>query len=245
MAARGWLDAGDLARGAGGARRRPAGARPAFGAPHFVAGLVSGGARRACSPGCSDALAERPPLIAACVDDRRRPAARRRSAGRGDRGRARAGKGVTAASAVVVDNATGDVLAYVGLARRLRRRATGARTTARAPQRQPGSTLKPFLYELAMEKLGFDPATLLPDVELHVPVEGGRRLRAARLRRPLSRPGAAPRGARQLAQRARPCGPSSRSASTRCSSACASSASRRSTRTRPTTARASPSATVR
>ena len=34
-------------------------------------------------------------------------------------------------------------------------------------KRQPGSALKPFVYELALEKLGFTAATVLPDVDQH------------------------------------------------------------------------------
>ena len=81
-------------------------------------------------------------------------------------------KGVTAASAVVIENASGDVLAYVGSPDVFDAENGGQNDGARA-ERQPGSTLKPFLYELAMEKLGFDPSTRLPDVELHLPVDGG------------------------------------------------------------------------
>src|SRR6185437_5753096 len=81
------------------------------------------------------------------------------------------GKGLSAASAVVVDNATGDVLAYVGSPDF--DDPNGGQNDGVRAQRQPGSTLKPVLYELAMEKLGFDPATTLPDVELHLAVEGG------------------------------------------------------------------------
>jgi penicillin-binding protein 1C len=39
--------------------------------------------------------------------------------------------------------------------------------------RQPGSTLKPFVYELAFERLGMTPATLLPDIELSFPTASG------------------------------------------------------------------------
>src|SRR5262249_30237629 len=39
--------------------------------------------------------------------------------------------------------------------------------------RQPGSALKPFVYELAMERLGFTAATVLPDVELFFPTRDG------------------------------------------------------------------------
>ncbi len=64
------------------------------------------------------------------------------------------------AAAVVVDNASGDVLAYVG----------SVDLNSRSPQvdgaralRQAGSTLKPFLYGLALEKRYLTAASLLDD----------------------------------------------------------------------------------
>jgi len=78
---------------------------------------------------------------------------------------------VSAASVVVIDNASGDVLAYVG-SPDFEAPGWGQNDGVRA-LRQPGSTLKPFVYGLAIERLGFTPATLLPDVELHLDVASG------------------------------------------------------------------------
>jgi penicillin-binding protein 1C len=63
-------------------------------------------------------------------------------------------------AAVVVDNASGDVLAYVGSAGPASRAAQvdGARAL-----RQAGSTLKPFLYSLAIEHRWLTAASLLDD----------------------------------------------------------------------------------
>jgi penicillin-binding protein 1C len=83
-----------------------------------------------------------------------------------------ASRDVTAASVVVLDNVRGDILAYVGSPRFDDARNGGQNDGVRA-LRQPGSTLKPFVYGLAMERLGMTPATLLPDVELELRVEGG------------------------------------------------------------------------
>jgi len=63
-------------------------------------------------------------------------------------------------AALVVDNATGAVLAYVGSA--------GPRSSARhvdgvRARRQAGSTLKPFLYDLALERRYLTAASLLDD----------------------------------------------------------------------------------
>ncbi|MBW3670386.1 MAG: penicillin-binding protein 1C [Acidobacteria bacterium] len=63
---------------------------------------------------------------------------------------------------VVLDNATGDWLAWVGSRDYFDDRYGGAIDAVRAP-RQPGSALKPFTYALAFDS-GFDPSTVLPDV---------------------------------------------------------------------------------
>lgn len=74
---------------------------------------------------------------------------------------------VTAASVVVLDNDTGDILAYVGSPDFFDDQHGGQNDGILA-MRQPGSTLKPFVYELALERLGMTPATVLPDIELHL-----------------------------------------------------------------------------
>ncbi|MGH7436109.1 MAG: penicillin-binding transpeptidase domain-containing protein, partial [Polyangiaceae bacterium] len=79
---------------------------------------------------------------------------------------------VTAAAVVVIDNPTGDLLAYVGSPDFGDDRHGGQNDGVRA-RRQPGSALKPFVYGLALERLGWTAATVLPDVELHLAVEGG------------------------------------------------------------------------
>lgn len=71
---------------------------------------------------------------------------------------------------LIVDNMTGDVLAYVGSA--------GAESSARYvdgihAKRQAGSTLKPFLYTLALEKQILTAASLLNDAPLDVPTKRG------------------------------------------------------------------------
>lgn len=71
-------------------------------------------------------------------------------------------KGATTAAVVVVDNATGDVLAEVGSASYGDAKIAGAVDLVRA-KRQPGSTLKPFVYARAFEK-GVSPMEMLADV---------------------------------------------------------------------------------
>jgi penicillin-binding protein 1C len=74
---------------------------------------------------------------------------------------------------IVLDNASGQVLAYVG----------SSLTTSDAPEvdgvrapRLPGSTLKPFLYALAIEQRVLTAASLLDDSPLSVETAGGQYL---------------------------------------------------------------------
>ncbi|HEX7451071.1 MAG TPA: penicillin-binding protein 1C [Polyangiaceae bacterium] len=80
--------------------------------------------------------------------------------------------GASAVSVVVVDNASGEVLAYVGSPDFFAARALGQNDGARA-LRQPGSALKPFVYAAAMARLGMTAATRLPDLELGLPTSEG------------------------------------------------------------------------
>jgi penicillin-binding protein 1C len=74
---------------------------------------------------------------------------------------------------IVLDNQTGEILAYVG----------SSQTTSDAPEvdavrapRLAGSTLKPFLYALAIERQTLTAASLLDDSPLSVETSGGQYL---------------------------------------------------------------------
>jgi penicillin-binding protein 1C len=71
---------------------------------------------------------------------------------------------VTAAAVVVLDNASGEVLAWVGSPDALDASRLGANDGV-LQRRSPGSALKPFLYSLGIERAGLEPSTLLYDVE--------------------------------------------------------------------------------
>jgi penicillin-binding protein 1C len=71
---------------------------------------------------------------------------------------------------LVVENATGDVLAYVSTTADPVRSRFVDGVTAR---RQAGSTLKPFLYALAFDRRILTPASLLDDSPLDVTVDSG------------------------------------------------------------------------
>jgi len=74
------------------------------------------------------------------------------------------------AAAVVIDNATGDVIALVG-SENYFEPGTGQVNGAWA-QRSAGSALKPFTYLLALER-GATPATMVADVRASFPAAGG------------------------------------------------------------------------
>lgn len=79
---------------------------------------------------------------------------------------------LTNASAVVLDNRTGAIRAYVGSADFWDARHGGQNDGVRM-LRQPGSALKPFTYVHALKSRRYTPASVLADVELNVPEAGG------------------------------------------------------------------------
>jgi penicillin-binding protein 1C len=80
------------------------------------------------------------------------------------------GRNVRDGAVLVVDNASGDVLAYVGSAGTQSRAAQVDGVRAR---RQAGSTLKPFLYGLAIERRYLTAASLLDDSPLSLDTASG------------------------------------------------------------------------
>ncbi len=142
--------------------------RPAFGAPHFVAALVQGslseyqlGLDRAWIKGTSRIRTTIDPDLQRATET---ALSTTMAALRANH--------VTAAAAILIDNATGDVLAYVGSPDFYDQQHQGQVDGVRA-RRQPGSTLKPFVYAAAFEELGYTAATVLPDLELHIRTEVG------------------------------------------------------------------------
>ncbi|MCA9522375.1 MAG: penicillin-binding protein 1C [Myxococcales bacterium] len=83
--------------------------------------------------------------------------------------------GVSNASVVVLDNKTGDVLAWVGSRRFFDKKHHGQVDGVTA-LRQPGSTLKPFAYGLALSK-GYTAASLVADIETLYRLADGRTFR--------------------------------------------------------------------
>lgn len=76
-------------------------------------------------------------------------------------------EGVSDMAAVVLDNATGEPIAYVGNASPLRSRPGVQVDIARSP-RSTGSILKPFLYAAALSDGTILPRQLLPDIPVNL-----------------------------------------------------------------------------
>ncbi|WP_373988149.1 penicillin-binding protein 1C [Duganella sp. BuS-21] len=76
------------------------------------------------------------------------------------------GRNVNDGAVVVLDNASGEILAYVG-------NAGGGEVDGVAALRQAGSTLKPFLYELALERRQITAASLMDDSAIEVSTPSG------------------------------------------------------------------------
>jgi penicillin-binding protein 1C len=138
------------------------GERP-FGAEHLVAAIRSGG----IGPGAGGFAAER--VIETTLDAGLQRSVLEATERASER---LAGHRASAAAVVVLENDTGDVLAYVGAMDFHDAKAFGQNDGVRA-LRQPGSTLKPFVYAAAMQEIGLTAASLLPDIELSLPTEKG------------------------------------------------------------------------
>jgi penicillin-binding protein 1C len=82
-------------------------------------------------------------------------------------------KNVSHAAAVAIDNHTGEVLAYAGSTDYFAQARKGRNDGVQA-LRQPGSTLKPFLYQLALEKRQILPNTILADVPAYYAIPGAK-----------------------------------------------------------------------
>ena len=80
------------------------------------------------------------------------------------------GRNVEDGAVVVLDNASGEVLAWVGSSGAL---SAAAEVDAVLARRQPGSTLKPFVYALAFERRLLTPASLLDDRPLELAAGSG------------------------------------------------------------------------
>jgi penicillin-binding protein 1C len=133
-------------------------------APHLGRGLLSGAIHPEVGP-----LAGRASEVRTTIDgalQREAQAAARATVSSLQR------RSATAAAAVVLDNDSAEVLAWVG-SPDFQDARHGGQNDGVLALRQPGSTLKPFVYAVGMEELGWTAATLLPDVDLHIATDSG------------------------------------------------------------------------
>lgn len=79
------------------------------------------------------------------------------------------GREVEDGAVLVLDNASGDVLAWVGSSGA---GSAAAEVDAVLARRQPGSTLKPFVYGLALQQKLVTPASLIEDAPLQIHAGG-------------------------------------------------------------------------
>jgi penicillin-binding protein 1C len=140
----------------------------AFGAPHFVAALMQGAMSR-LQPALSEQILKQATRLRTTIDPLLQHAGETALASAIHELRLHR---VTSGAVLVLDNATGDVLAYVGSPDFYDEANHGQVDAVRA-LRQPGSTLKPFVYATAFEELGYTPATVLPDLALRIETNGG------------------------------------------------------------------------
>jgi penicillin-binding protein 1C len=80
------------------------------------------------------------------------------------------GRNVEDGAVVVIDNATGELRAYVGSSGAL---GSAQEVDAAAALRQAGSTLKPFLYAQAIAEKRLTAASLVEDSSAHIPTASG------------------------------------------------------------------------
>lgn len=80
------------------------------------------------------------------------------------------GRNVEDGAVLVLDNASGEVLAWVGSSGAL---SQAGEVDGVLALRQPGSTLKPFLYAQALAEKRLTAASLIEDSPAHIPTPGG------------------------------------------------------------------------
>ncbi|WP_409456801.1 penicillin-binding protein 1C [Pulveribacter sp.] len=152
------VDCGALELFVAGALQRRAWAPSEGIAPHFARQwlrAVGGGARAAAAP---ERLPLSAPLQRVAVQSLSRHL------------RELAGRNVQDGALVVLDNASGEVLAWVGSSGSL---SQAGEVDGVLALRQPGSTLKPFLYAQALAERRLTAASLVEDSSAHLPTASG------------------------------------------------------------------------
>ena len=150
-------------------------------APHFARRLLAQQGTAAAGAGASanananagtsaDAPAAAPALPHSLVSTLRAPLQRFAVQALQQQLRELAGRNVEDGAIVVLDNASGEVLAWVGSSGLL---SQAAEVDGVLALRQPGSTLKPFLYAQAIGQGRLTAASLVEDSPVHLPTANG------------------------------------------------------------------------
>ncbi|WP_455383489.1 penicillin-binding protein 1C [Salinispira pacifica] len=162
------LPAGEIHRAAISARTRADAYHAAFETPHFIAEIV---------PLLPTARLARGTPLRTTIDLETQHALEASLAARVI---GAAKNRISNGAGLVVDNRSGEILAWVGSADFFDAAHSG-QIDGVMIRRQPGSAIKPYLYALALEK-GFTPATVLPDIptqfggaEVYIPENFNRR----------------------------------------------------------------------
>lgn len=134
------------------------------GIPHFRRAILSGGMLSSLGP-----LAGRASTIRTTIDRGLQREAEILAVQTVER---LASRNVSAASIVVLDNVTAEVLVYVG-SPNIENEVRLGHNDGVIARRQPGSALKPFVYGLGMEVLGLSAASIVPDVDVSFPEPEG------------------------------------------------------------------------
>ncbi|MBS7777122.1 penicillin-binding protein 1C [Acidovorax sp. CCYZU-2555] len=136
-------------------------------APHFARRVLAQAVQTATESGRTDAGQELPARLRSTLSA---PLQRQAMRSLQQHLRELQGRNVEDGAVLVLDNASGEVLAWVGSSGAL---SQAGEVDGVLALRQPGSTLKPFLYGQALAERRLTAASLIEDSSAHIPTAGG------------------------------------------------------------------------
>ena len=136
-------------------------------APHFARRVLAQAVQTSAASGRTDADQELPARVRSTLSA---PLQRQAMRSLQQHLRELQGRNVEDGAVLVLDNATGEVLAWVGSSGAL---SQAGEVDGVLALRQPGSTLKPFLYGQALAERRLTAASLIEDSSAHIPTAGG------------------------------------------------------------------------
>ncbi|MEG3059634.1 MAG: penicillin-binding protein 1C [Comamonas sp.] len=136
-------------------------------APHFARRMLAQAVQSSTGSGRTDAGEELPARLRSTLSA---PLQRQAMRSLQQHLRELQGRNVEDGAVLVLDNASGEVLAWVGSSGAL---SQAGEVDGVLALRQPGSTLKPFLYGQALAERRLTAASLIEDSSAHIPTAGG------------------------------------------------------------------------